>query len=185
MFLRTDARRGERHASRGAALRERRLDFRCSRQRGCDPGHHFAADAGSLQRRNFFLCAAEEQRIAAFETHDNRVLARRIDQALVDELLDRRMLAAAFADRDRFRFRRQRNRLRMHKGIEEHDVRFRQQARRPQCEQIGGTWSGADEIDDSGHWTPTLAASLANSAAALPPWGALLAPWGGPVALIV
>src|SRR5439155_3404708 len=37
-----------------------------------------------------------------------------------------------------------------------------------------------------GHWcTPTLAASLANSAAALPPKaGAQFAPWGGPAALI-
>src|SRR5258708_26973488 len=34
-------------------------------------------------------------------------------------------------------------------------------------------------------WTPTLAASLANSAAALPPKaGAQFAPWGGPAALI-
>src|SRR6266567_731287 len=34
------------------------------------------------------------------------------------------------------------------------------------------------------HWAPTLAASLANSAAALPPEGEQFAPWGGPAALI-
>src|SRR5258708_702669 len=33
-------------------------------------------------------------------------------------------------------------------------------------------------------YTPTLAASLTNSAAALPPEGARFAPWGGPAALI-
>src|SRR6266567_1911525 len=32
------------------------------------------------------------------------------------------------------------------------------------------------------HWAPTLAASLANSAAALPPEGEQFAPWGGPAA---
>src|SRR5205823_14900113 len=46
------------------------------------------------------------------------------------------------------------------------------------------------DVDDSGidhahSWTPTLAASLANSAAALPPKsGDQLAPRGGPAALI-
>jgi hypothetical protein len=33
--------------------------------------------------------------------------------------------------------------------------------------------------------TPTLAASLSNSAAALPPEGELFAPWGGSVALTI
>ncbi len=32
-------------------------------------------------------------------------------------------------------------------------------------------------------WTPTLAASLADSAAALPPEGEQFAPWDGPAAL--
>src|SRR6266567_1805290 len=49
--------------------------------------------------------------------------------------------------------------------------------------------SGADDRDlrlvSAHRWTPTLAASLVNSAAALPPnAGAQLAPWGGPTALI-
>jgi hypothetical protein len=33
-------------------------------------------------------------------------------------------------------------------------------------------------------WTPTLAASLNNSAAALPPEGEQFAPWDGPAALM-
>jgi hypothetical protein len=36
----------------------------------------------------------------------------------------------------------------------------------------------------TGHWTPTLAASLANSAAVLPPEWALFAPWDGPAPLM-
>ena len=78
----------------------------------------------------------------------------------------------------------ERHGLRMHERIEEHDVRLREQSRRTQREQVGGARTRTDEIDRSGHRTPTLAASVAKSAAALPPERALFAPWDGPAALV-
>src|SRR6266568_8200607 len=56
---------------------------------------------------------------------------------------------------------------------------------RHRVEPSPGTARQDDALARVHWWTPTLAASLANSAAALPPnAGAQFAPWGGPAALM-
>ncbi len=87
-------------AAHDAALGQRNADLRTRRQRRRDARHDLVAHAGRLERGDFLLRAAEEHRIAALEPHDDRMHGRRIDQPLVDELLRRRVLAAALADGD-------------------------------------------------------------------------------------
>src|SRR5437660_11959394 len=73
---------------------------------------------------------------------------------------------------------RQRERLQQHENTDGNDGRgdhLRRSATQP---------ARPATLRVDAHWTPTLAASLANAAAALPPEGAQFAPWGGPAALI-
>ena len=79
-----------------------------------------------------------------------RCVARRIDEALVDELLRGRMLAAALADGELLRARGERDRVRMHERVVEHDVGLLEQACRAQRQEVGRAGAGADEIR-SGH----------------------------------
>ena len=64
------------------------------------PGTTSHGDARFRERVDLFLRAAEQHRVAALEPHHDAMHARGIDEALVDEALRGRMLAAALADRD-------------------------------------------------------------------------------------
>jgi hypothetical protein len=108
---------------------------------------------------NFFLCAAEQHRIAAFQPHDNRILARSVDQSLVDESLQCRMLAAAFADRDFFGTHCERERVGMHQCVVEHNVGIGQHARSAQRQQIGRARARANKM----HYARLFAHNYAGS----------------------
>ena len=124
------ARRNKRNVAAHAAPRQRDLEIGAGGERRSHAGDDFASDACSLQRIDFFLGAPKQHRIAAFKPHDYCMLVCRIDQALVDETLQRRMLAATLADGDFFRALCQRERLRMHQRVVKHDVCAGEQARR-------------------------------------------------------
>ena len=55
-----------------AALGQRLLGCRRRRQRGGDAGDDFDFDAGFFQRAQFFVGAAEQHRVAAFQAHHQR-----------------------------------------------------------------------------------------------------------------
>ena len=129
------------------ALRERRPEFRRGGQRGRDAGHHLARDPGGLERRDLLLRAPEQHRIAALQADHDRVLARGVDQALVDELLRRRVLAATLAHRDLLRAFGEGDGIRVDERIEEDDVGGGEQARRPQRQEVGRARAGTDEVD--------------------------------------
>ena len=76
-----------------------RSSARGGERRG-DARHDLARDAGFLERGDLFLRAAEQHRVAALQAHDDAMAPRRVDQALVDELLRGGVPAAALADRD-------------------------------------------------------------------------------------
>src|SRR2546430_15917935 len=111
MFTVAYAWRGKRYASNRPALRQRSADHGRGGQSGSDTRHDFVRDAGRFKRGNFFLRAAEQQRIAALESDNCCVSMRGIDQPFVDEALCRGMAAAALADCDELRTLRQRQRL--------------------------------------------------------------------------
>ena len=76
-----------------------------------------------------------------------------VDQALVDEVLCRRMAPAALSDRHLLGACRQGDRLRMHQGIVEDDVGLLEQPCGAYGQQVRSTRPGADEMDfaDCGH----------------------------------
>jgi hypothetical protein len=104
---------------------------------------------GFFQRPQLFVGAPEQHRIAALQTHDDGVLARIVDQLLVDELLRRRQLAAAFAHRDLFRLRAQFQHLGRDQRVMQHHAGGSEQARAAQRDQVLGAGAGADQIDCS------------------------------------
>ena len=74
------------------------------------------------QKRNFFVRAAEQHRVAALEAHHHLVLARGVDELLVDERLRGRMPAAALADLYELAFDSKRKNLLRHQRVVENDV---------------------------------------------------------------
>ncbi len=146
-----DARRGERHAARAAALRERGLEIGGGGERRGDARHDLAGDAGGFERGDLLLRAAEEHRVAALEAHDDAVLARGVDQALVDELLRGGMPAAALADRDPLRALRRARRCPGCTSASWNTMSAAaSSARRAQRQEVRRTRTGADEIDGPG-----------------------------------
>src|SRR5687767_12298021 len=75
------------------------------------------------------------------------MLARRVHEALVDELLCRGVPATAFADRDLVGAGRQGQDLGMHQRVVEHDVRAFQYFSGTQRKKVRGARSGTHQID--------------------------------------
>jgi hypothetical protein len=75
------------------------------------------------------------------------VLARGIDEALVDEALRGRMLPAALAHGDTLGVAREADRVGMHQRIMENHVGTREHVRGPQRQKVGRTRPGADQVD--------------------------------------
>ena len=100
------AERSQRHTARHAPQRQRTLQRRRARQRSGDPRHHLILDAGRFQRPHFFIGAAEQHRVAAFQAHHHVMFQSGIHDLLVDELLRGRQLPAALAHRNPPRMRR-------------------------------------------------------------------------------
>ena len=71
---------------------------------------------------DFLLGAAEEQRVAPLEAHDDPMLPGGVGQALVDEVLRGRVPAAALADRDLLGARREREDRLRDERVMEHDL---------------------------------------------------------------
>ena len=65
------------------------------------PGTIVDLDARGAQRSHLLAAAAEHERIAALQPHDEVPRARLADHELLDERLRRRAAAAALADGDR------------------------------------------------------------------------------------
>ena len=145
-----DARRREGHAPRDAALRERHAELGARGERGGDARYDLERDARVAQGVDLFLGPSEQHRIASFQPHDDGVLARRVDEALVDEALRGGMPAAALADREPLGAPGERERVRVHQRVVEHDVGPREEPRRAQREEVGRTRAGADEIHLAG-----------------------------------
>ena len=139
---------------RAPASASRSGSHRCGNAR-----NDLVVDPGGLQRRDFFLSAPEEQRIAAFETHDDGVATRRIDQPLVDETLCCAMATATFADRDELRALGEREHIGGDQRIVKDDVGRFKQTRRPQGQKIACAWTGAGQVDLSPHQASAVAAT--------------------------
>ena len=103
-----------------------------------------------LEKLDLFLRAAEEHRVAALQPHHHAVAPRRVGEALVDEVLRRRMPAATLADGDLFGAERERQRLRMNQSVVENDVGLAEQPGRAQGKEVRCAGSGADEVDGAG-----------------------------------
>ena len=84
--------RRERDAARHAAQRQRTLQRRRPGQRRGDARHDLVVDAGRFQRAHLLFGATEQHRVATLQPHDARMLACRIDDLLVDEVLRGRAL---------------------------------------------------------------------------------------------
>ena len=78
------------------------------------------------------------------------MLAGGVHQALVDELLRRRMASAALAHGDLLGVHGKRDRIRMHQRVVEDDIGFGQQTCGAQRQQIGIAGAGADQPDLAG-----------------------------------
>src|SRR5690349_2807979 len=102
-----------------------RSGSKCSRNSWYD----FVCDSRFFQCGNFFLRATEQHGVATLQAHDDCVLARRVDEPLVDEALRSGLASATLADRDLLRALRERNRFRMHERVMEHNVRAFEETR--------------------------------------------------------
>ena len=132
-------------------MSERLRDLGGRREARADAGHDLESDAGGAQRVDFFLGAPEQHRIAALETHDHCVLARRAHQKAIDDRLIGRGTACPLADRQLAGAGRKGEHLVRHQRIVQHEIRFGEKARRLQRQQISRSRPRADEIDGSGH----------------------------------
>ena len=130
------------------------------------PGTISTSMPACFERAQFFVGAAEQHRVAAFQAHDQRVLLRAVDQLLVDQRLRGRALAGALADRDQLGLRAQRQHLGRDQRVVQHDVGLRQQARAAHGDQVGGAGAGADQIDlAEGRLSPAMRPSRSSAPA--------------------
>ena len=100
----------ERDAVRDAAMRDRDADRRRRREPRRDAGHDLTLDAGLAQREHLLAAAAEHERIAALEPHDEVPRARFADHELLDERLRRRARSRRACRRRSRAHRHERNR---------------------------------------------------------------------------
>ena len=92
------------------AVRHRNAGVSWGGDRRADAGNDFKRDAGSLEGLRLFAAAAEHERVAAFEAHDDVTVSRARDHELFDLRLRHLVRAAALADVDAFAmYRRKRD----------------------------------------------------------------------------
>ena len=151
-------RRAEGDASAAAAACQRPPRRGRRGQRSGDARHHLAFDALCGQRFELFFQPAEQARVAALETHHQRMPAGHAHEQRVDGGLSRGMREAALADVEPLRLRRQLAQRRVGEGVEQHHVGAGQHACAAQRDQVGRAGAGADE-DDLSHQRTTLTSS--------------------------
>ncbi len=140
--------RGREPAMRDGDPREHRRGNRAG-----DPGNDLAGNAGRGERERLFPAAAEDERIAALETHDSPATARLADHQPVDRVLPDRRTSGALAHEEPLRARGVAQRRGLDERVVEHEVRLAEPPHRLEREELRITGAGADERNEARHFT--------------------------------
>ena len=131
-------RRHQRDAMREPTMRDRHANGGRRRETRRDARDDFDLDARVAQRDYLFAPAAEDERVAALEPHDEVSCARLPDHELLDERLGRRRASSALADGDHARGGTDEIENRVGDEIVvQHDICPRERADRLQRQQVG------------------------------------------------
>ena len=124
---------------------ERALRAGSGGQRGGDARHHFAGDAGGLQRLQFFFEAAEQAGVTALQAHHHGVFVRQLHQQRVDVGLRGGVVEAALAHVHPACVGRVDAQRGVGQGVEQHHVGGGQALCAAYGDEVCGTRAGADE----------------------------------------
>ena len=131
-------RRHEAHAVGVLAMRERNSGIGGAAGRGRDARHDGEIDSGAGEGLELLSATAEDEGVAALETHDPASLARVLDHQLVDVLLARALPAGSLADADpRSVAPREIQHGGRHQSIVQDDIRILERPQGLQREQFG------------------------------------------------
>ena len=131
----------------------REWDARCCRTTAGrrDARHHFASDAGGLQRLHFLATTAEHIRVTALQAQHTAAGAGVLDEQGMDALLWHAVITQRLADIYAQGLRRHQL---QHLGCDEPVVHYHlgllEALQRPQRQQVGGPRSGPDDADGAG-----------------------------------
>ena len=112
------------------------------------PGTTSNADAVGRKRVDLLAAAAEDERIAAFETQHALARERALDQERVDRFLAHRVIGPPLADVDALRARRQeREDLGRYQVVVERDVGAPHELPRPHGKEVRVSRTRAHQVD--------------------------------------
>ena len=132
-------------------MRQRDAGLGRTGQRRGDAGHDLEGYPCGGERLRLFAAAAEDERVPAFQAHHLAPLPRQPHQQVVDALLRQAVVRPRLADVDPLGIAsRHVQHVRADEPVVHDDVRFAQQAVRPQGQQVGCPGAGAHEVDDAG-----------------------------------
>jgi hypothetical protein len=130
-------RRYEHDALRQVALREGHAGGGGGGKPRCNPVHDLAGDAGAVERFGFLAPAAENERIAAFQTDDCVTGFRFGNHQALDESLRRRVAAAPLSHFHHARaFAHMHENRAVHEIVDENDVGHAEHAHRFERKQL-------------------------------------------------
>ena len=97
----------------------------------------------------FFSASSKDERVAAFQTHDDLSRTRFVDEQLIDPLLSGRTFAGLLADIDELGVLRELQEVGMNQTVVGDDFGARENLGSPSRDQSGVAGSGPNEIDDA------------------------------------